>query len=361
MCLRIPPLARLTHYPEMTPVGFTFPPLPAVWPVAPMPLIIDDSFPDHVREHRLTACSVSWLTQAGAWSARQSRSGSVPASMIAEFTDDPDHVVPELLSKGFAKRGKSGGLRIAEGRGLTVVNAKEVTEKVTRDKAVADQVRAANRERKRRQRNAERAERAERMAAGVTQKSRGKAADVTRDQMRKPKKSQVKGGDVTRDIGVTSRVTSGPSRARADFDFDFDLDPGQVSQSGVVDADAREAGPEPGTPEFRLRVIAEFAGRTGTEIDDRTADALAAEVLRKATEPVPNPLGYVIAAIKNERDPCARWLPKPPARTAFAEPLAHCGDPLCSPVTRRREHPETGADDGPCPKCSNSAATWKAS
>jgi hypothetical protein len=170
-------------------------------------------------------------------------------------------------------------------------------------------------------------------------------------------------GDPERKPQVGDSATSRLSHAGAgaDFDSDFDLNPDQVSQSGVVNADAREPDPPPGSPGFRIRVIAEFAEAHRTEIDDGTADALAAEVLGKAREPVPNPLGYVLKAIANEHDPYGRWLPKRPARTSFAEPRPHCGDRLCSPATRRREHPETADDDGPCPKCSGSAATWKAS
>jgi DNA invertase Pin-like site-specific DNA recombinase len=324
-----------------------------------VPFTIDDAFYDDLGAS-LPDCSVAFLNRAGSWSARNSRSGFVPSSMLARFTDDPDLVMRTLLAAGIIKRVK-GGVRIIAGLGLVVVNASDAAERVTRDKEEADRNRAEWRERKSRQREAAKAERQEKIAAGVPPMSRGTTADVTREQTEIRKKPQVKGSHVTRDIGVTSRGTSRPSHARADFDSDFDLNPDQVSRSGVVNAGACEPGPPPGSPAFRLQVIAAFAEATRTEIDDRTAGALAAEVLGKATEPVPNPLGYVLKSIAKERDPCGRWLPRRPARTAFAEPLPHCGDRLCSPSTRRREDPETGADDGPCPKCSGSAATWKAS
>lgn len=327
-----------------------------------MPLIIDDSFYDFARENRLPDCSVSFLMRAGSWSARASRSGYVPNSMLADFSSDPDQAVRALLAAKVLRRVKAG-VRIAEGIGLTVLNARDVSRDIEREKAEGEERRAAWRAKKQGQRAAAKAGRHERIAAGVPVMSPGTNVDVPPKNPRHPKKQQVSGNDVPGDIRGTSPGTSGPSRAHArDFDFDFNQrEENQVSQSGVSDAGPREDDPPPGSPEFRLQVIAEFAGETGTEIDDATADALAAEVLGKAVDPVPHPLGYVRRAIAKESNPRGRWLPKKPARTAFAEPLPHCGDPLCSPKTRRREHPETGADAGPCPKCSGTAATWKAS
>lgn len=326
--------------------------------VAPMSFIVDDAFYDDPDVRSLPACSLAFLMLAGPWSARNSQSGFVPTRMLAILSDVPDLVTQTLHAAGLIWRVK-GGVQIAEGRGLTVINASRVAEQVTRDKADAEQRRAAWRERKRRQRDAKTAERQEQIAAGVTPESRGPEADVTRDKAGIQKKPQVSSSYVPRDMSVTSRS----SRARTrDFDSDFNQSLlSQVGQSRVSNAGAREDDPPPGSPAFRLQVTAAFAEATGIEIDDATADVLAAEVLGKATEPVPNPLGYVRRSIAKERDPRRRWLPKRPARTAFAEPQPHCGDRLCSPLTRRREDPETGADDGPCPKCSGSAAIWEAS
>lgn len=324
-----------------------------------MPLTVEDDFYEIVREFAIPYRSVSSVTQAGSWSSRNSRSGFVPSTVLADITDDPDRDMGPWIAVGVVKRAK-GGYRIIGGRGLTVVNAADV-------EAKAAKTRADNSERKRRSRERLRVEQAGKIYAAlpvtdVTQESRSTNADVTRGKAGKRKKHQASASEVTRDIGVTSRGTPGPSRARTrGLDLDFNQrEENQVIQSGVSDAGARDE-PAPGSPEFRLQVIAEFAGATGDEIDDATADSLAAEVLGKATEPVPHPLGYVRRAILKERNPRARWLPKQPVRTAFTEPLPHCGDPLCSPRTRRREDPETGADAGPCPKCSGSTATWKAS
>lgn len=148
-------------------------------------------------------------------------------------------------------------------------------------------------------------------------------------------------------------------------DLDFDLDKSPVSQSrSRSGAQARgdsvpDPEPEPGTGPFRLRVAAAIAGVTGTEVDDATADAITADILAGAKGPVPHRLGYVLKSIRQEASPRARWLPRGPARPAAGRP-AHCGDRECIPGTRRREDPETGADLGPCPKCSGTAPAWKA-
>jgi hypothetical protein len=346
---------------EMTPVAVLS--ASRIPGAALMPFIVDDEFHVFAREHRLPPCALSFLMLAGPWSARESRSGFVPNSMLADFSDDFAQAEGTLCSAGILKRVKAG-VRIVEGHGLTVVNAKDVSRDTERERAEAEERREAWRLKKQGQRASKRAAKHERIAAGVPGVSPEETVDVPRENPGHPKKPQVKAGYVPGDIVGTSRGTETPSRARADFDPDFDFnqrEENQVSQSGVSDAGAREDDPPPGSPEFRLLVVAEFAGVTGIEIDDATADALAAGVLGKATDPVPHPFGYVRRAIHKELNPRARWLPKQVARTAFAKPLDHCGDRLCSPKTRRREHPETGADAGPCPKCSGSAATWKAS
>lgn len=168
-------------------------------------------------------------------------------------------------------------------------------------------------------------------------------------------KPQVK--NMSRDMSADSPQI--PSRSKdLDLDFDFELAT-QVSHPADRNARARDADARPGDPWFRARVIAAFIGKTGIEISEATADAIAADVLGKAREPVRHPLPFVLAAIENESGPVARWLR---GRSAPApERPPHCGDRECNPGTRRREHPETGADAGPCPKCSGDLAAWRAS
>src|ERR1019366_8801399 len=185
------------------------------------PFTYDDAFFDDLGAS-LPDCSAAFLNRACAWTARNSKSGFVPSSQLARLSDDPDLVTRTLHAAGIMNRVK-GGWRIAEGKGITIVNASDVAEQVTRDNADAERKRIGARERKRRQRDAAKAERREKIAADVTPMSRGTNADVTRDQTEIRKKPQVKGNNVTRDIRVTSRGTTGPPHARADDDFDLDF------------------------------------------------------------------------------------------------------------------------------------------
>jgi hypothetical protein len=96
----------------------------------------------------------------------------------------------------------------------------------------------------------------------------------------------------------------------------------------------------------------------GVAIDDATADAITAEVLGKSKKPVTHPWLFVRTAIVSEANPRARWLPAEPAPAFGRKQREHCGDRDCSPSTRRREDLLTGADKGPCPKCSGSDPAW---
>jgi hypothetical protein len=346
-------------FPEMTRVAAL--PAPRIPGAVLMPLIVEDDFYEIVREFAIPDRSVSSVTQAGSWSARNSRSGFVPSRVLADFTDDPDRDMGPWIAAGTVKRAK-GGMRIIAGHGLTVINAADVEAKTAK-------TRASNNERKQRSRERLRAGQAARIQGAlpvtrdVTHESHSTSADVTGGKAGKRKKPQARAVEVTRDIGVTSRGTSDPSRAPArDFDFDFNQrEENQVSQSGIVNARAREDDPPPGSPAFRLQVIAAFAEATPTrvEIDDATADALAAEVLGKATAPVPFPLGYVLKAIADERDPCGRWLPKrrpaPPSKPARPEWCGECG---------KEDRMLEVIEDGKlrlrrCPKCSGQAPAWE--
>ena len=311
-----------------------------------MPFIVDDRFHSDPRVLATSLAARGLWVSVGAWSSDHGKSGAVPDHVLAALGSTPE-LRDELVATGLVRRIRRGVL-IADWELLN-----ETAEKAAQREADAGRKRDQANERQRRRRD---------------RLKTGEARDVTRDsdvtsRMSRTElrtrngKPQAKGTPVTRDTSVTAR-DSHTRGDRSDFDLDQSLGAGK-SKSRSKSTRARD--PEPGTSEFRVRVAAEFAGAADVEIDDATADALAAEVLAKARPPVPRPLGYVLKAINDEPDPRARWLPKQPARAAFAEPLPHCGDPLCSPKTRRREHPETGADAGPCPKCSGSAATWKAS
>jgi len=323
-----------------------------------MPLIVEDGFDETVREYAIPHLSVSFVTQAGAWSARKSRSGFVPSTMLAEFTDDADRDMGPLIAAGIVRRGKKDGMQIIPGRGLTVVNADEVEAKKAK-------VRESGRERSQRLRDRRKAEQAEAIrnalpAGHATPEPVAEPVTVTREKRTGGKKQQVSDANVTRYEQRTQRVTQRPSRARA---RDFDLDSNQsardqVSQSRVVNAGAREDDPQPGSAEFRLQVIAAFAAATRIEIDDATAGALAAEVLRKARPPVPHPLGYVLKAIADERDPVARWLPKRPAPPPKTGRPEWCGE--CDEIDRTVEVTVNGKPlIKRCPNCSGQAPAWE--
>jgi hypothetical protein len=203
--------------------------------------------------------------------------------------------------------------------------------------------RAADRERKRRERAREAAE----------------SAEPPRKRGRPRIKPQVK--NVSRDMSAISSADS-PNNARSrsrslDLDLDQSSAVSQFSRSGVSDARPRESGPLPGSPEFRVQVVAEMAGR-GFDIDDATADALAAEVLGRAVDPVPKPLGYVRRAIVTEPNPRARWLPKRQLKsTGKAVRLPWCGK--CDEIDRTRENDQGKLQR--CPECSGRAPAWEAS
>jgi hypothetical protein len=85
--------------------------------------------------------------------------------------------------------------------------------------------------------------------------------------------------------------------------------------------------PKPGTAEFRLQVQGGMAARDFDDVTDTEADAIAAEVLGCAKGPVPHKLGYVLKAVRDEKDPYARWLSGRPRRVRSPElqPRPWCG------------------------------------
>ena len=104
---RVPPLARLTHVPEMTPVVPPYPPPPAVCGVSLMPVTYDDSFFDDAGAS-LDAESLLAVNRACAWSARHSDSGFVSTKQLARFTRDQDSFTRKVQAAGLAKRVKRG-------------------------------------------------------------------------------------------------------------------------------------------------------------------------------------------------------------------------------------------------------------
>lgn len=295
MCLRIPPLARLTHYPEMTPVGFTFPPLPADRGVA-VPFTIDDSFFDTFGG--IPDCSVSFLSRAGAWSARTSHSGFVPTWALAQLSGDPDQALKPLISAGIVRRVRNG-IRIAEGIGLTVVNVSDVLRDIEREDAAAAEQRKAWRIKKRGQRREKIAERRGHIAAGVPGTSPEENVNVPPDSPEKRKKPQVGGNNVPGDIAGTSPGTHQIDRSNQ-----------SSSWVGQINAGAREA-PDSAIITLVMDLAAKKAGRITSGAEARRAIAVWDKRAEDAGKVIHDRAKFYETCAKRERDIEAVLAPPP--------------------------------------------------
>lgn len=318
-------IARL----EMTTVAVL--PAPLLCEVAPMPFIVDDEFHVFAREHRLPPCALSFLMLAGSWSARESRSGFVPNSMLADFSDDFAQAEGTLCSAGILKRVKAG-VRITEGHGLTVVNAKDVSRDNERQKAEAEERREAWRGKKQRQRAAAKDRQRDRIVSGVPRMSPGTNADVPPENPGQPKKPQVSSSAVPGDIAGTSPGTE--KKTASDYQ-----DPSQSSGVDPVNARGRE-GPSPETLTFVVariskklkRFVSEAETRRAVDIWDRRAEA--------AGKVIHDPEKFYPTCIERERDLeaiLAPPLPAPPpewlelGRAVDLAPGAHPFEPSADP------------------------------
>lgn len=220
-----------------------------------MPFTIDDSFYDDIGDS-LPDCSVAFLNRAGAWSARTSHSGFVPAQKLPRFSDDPRTAMRALQSAGIAEW-VSGGVQIVEGNGITIVNADDAEAEKVR-------VREAARYRKRNSREKQKAGRAKKLNAGVK--------------------------DVTRDIPARSHVTPQIDRS------DLSQSAGGQSQS---DAQARES------PELVTAVADAICAKVGyVPTDDQALDVIVAirQRARESKTRIRSALAYIPAAVANEPD-----------------------------------------------------------
>lgn len=321
-------------FPEMISVAVL--PAPRVPGVVLMPFTLNDSFDDFAREHHLPDCAVSFLSRAGTWSARASKSGFAPSTMHAEFSDDSDQAVRVLLAAGAVRRVKAG-IRFNESPCWTLVNAKDVSRDNERRQAEAEELRAHWRGKKQRQRSAVKAEQRKRIASGVPPLSPGTNADVPPENPGNPKKRQVNGTNVPGDIGGTSPGTA--KKTASDYQ-----DPSQSSGVGAVGVDlintrARE-GPSPETLAFvvariskkRKRPVSEDEARRAIGIWDRRAEA-AGKVIHE-------PEKFYPTCVERERDLEAILAPPLPAappewlelgRAQDPAPGAHLFEPTGNP------------------------------
>jgi hypothetical protein len=303
MLRHVPPLARMTIAPEMTPVGFPFRPPPAPCGVALMPLIMGDDFDEIVREFAIPPCSVSLATQAGTWSARHSRSGFAPGTVLASFADDPDEAMGPLVAAGIAKRAKKGGMQIINGHGLTVINAIDAEAKKTK-------ARESGKERQQRLRDKRKAGQAEAIRAAlpvtgsVTAGVTPEVGGVTPAKRSAKPKQQVSDAGVTRYESRTSRVTD-----QTDASDRSDLD---QSSSGVgqISARAREA-PDPAIVTLVTDLSAKKAGRIVSRAEACRAVAVWDKRAEDAGKVIHDPERFYETCVKRERDIEAILAPPP--------------------------------------------------
>lgn len=181
-------------------------------------------------------------------------------------------------------------------------------------------------------------------------------------------------GDMSRDSRATCRATSdATSRATRSSDSrTVDRRREDLSTVDVVShPPRRNARPRDDDDDLTSAAINAFLERTECVITADDARSIVAKVLARAPAGtrVIHPARYVAAAIANESDPYAllgdpplltEILPQPAQKPFTARP-DWCGDRLCDRLTRRREHPETGNDAGPCPECSGNLPDRRAS
>lgn len=276
-----------------------------------MPVTYDDTFFDDLGA-ALPALSVKFLNRAASWSARNSRSGFVTATAAAELTDDVDRDTAPLKAAGIIRRARKGGWQIAEGAGITIVNARDAAQQARQEEAETARRRELGRVRAQRKRDRDKAARAAAMTGSVTrdvtQESREKVPNVTRYESTEPKKQQVKPKNVTRYAAGSSRVTP-----QID-DLDLYLDQSLETEKSKSDARSREEAAL--VAEVTDLACAEH-GFTPDEAQVRSVIAAIDERIRarKTRTRVRSRRGYVLQSAK---DPglWKRPAPAPPAADA---------------------------------------------
>jgi hypothetical protein len=330
----VPPLARMTITPEMTPVVPPYCPLPAVCEVAPMYFSADDAlnFNDHPKTWNLPDCAVTLWTRAGEWSARNREHGFVPADMLARFCGDPVQAVAELLGRGLWQRVKGGYLfsdweQVGE------------TAEQQAEREAADEGRRAGKSAGGALGNHKRWHSGRgRIAPGCEfceADGPAQALPKKRTSHKRSHTDRISDSDAT-PIDRSDLDQSSPGR-------------GNSNQKRPAARTGSDTDPAPRSQAFRVEVIAKVAAVLKTDIGPGVADAIAADVLGGKTG-IDHKLLYVLTAIDNEKDPFGRW---PLGQAKATPPPApsrpeHCGK--CDPVDRRVYDPvaDTVAD---CPDC----------
>jgi hypothetical protein len=265
-----------------------------------VPFTVDDRFHSHSKVVAISLAARGLWVSAGAWSSDHRKGGVVPDRVLATLGCTPE-LEAELLATGLWKRVRRG-IRFHDWEQWN-----DTPERAAEKEAEKLRQQEQAKLRQRRKREKDKTELAAKLARDVTQASRAMPDPVTQPRCKPGKKPKVSGTPVTRDIGVTSRVTPGPSHARADFDLDFDLDPDQVSQSGVTNAGAREA------PAAIAAVVDAVRARDELIGPAEAAKAIARIRARpKTPKKIHDPVKYFTAVIENEDDLYAELLDEPP-------------------------------------------------
>jgi hypothetical protein len=350
----IPPLARLTHVPEMTPVAFPYRRPPAVCEVAPMPVTFEDDFYETIREFAIPPSSVSYVMQASLWSARNSRSGFAPATVLADFADDPDEAMGSLVAAGIARRARKGGMQVIEGRGITIVNASDAEAK--KAKALEAGKARSQRFRDKQKAGLGNAIRAALPAAPVTAEAVTEPASVTPTKRNSRKKPQVSVSSVTRYEVDSQRVTDqGPASD--------DLDQNQSSGVGQINARVREA-PDPAIVTLVADLAAKKLKRIVSEAEARRAIRIWVIRAEDAGKVIHDEVRFFETCVKRERDlemilappPNPLWVelgaaPEPPAGAHPYQPdpsafVDACTKPGCGLKKINARHTNQEANTG---------------
>lgn len=308
MLRHVPPLARLTHHPEMTPVVPPHRPLPlpAIGEVAPMYFDADDVFNlnDHPKAWNLPDGAVALLSRSAEWSARNLTYGFVPAETLERFGSDPVQAAEELCRRGLWRRVK-GGYQFADWGQFG-----ETAEQKARRDAEAEAKRAYDAARQRKSREHRKASHAE----------------------------KIRDGAVTGDVAAMSHVTSCDALIDRS-DQDQSIGGQSKSKSG---AQARES------PELVTAVADAICAKVGYVPTDGQAREVIAIIRQRARESktrIRSAIAYIPAAITNEPD---LWdgllLPK-------LSPIAEIAPPPTGSWDPERHEYEPTYPGGPC-RCS---------
>jgi hypothetical protein len=264
-----------------------------------VPVTYDDSFFDDLGAS-LPAPSLLLLMPAAAWSARNSKSGFVPAWKIAEISSNPERDTGPLFAAGVARRGKGGGMHIVPGKGILLVNKDDAEKQEER-------TREQGRIRAQRKRDRDKAARAAAVGAGVTPDvtrvtapSRSPVRRVTPTKAQEQENPQVSDEFVTRYETGSSRVTAETEGPAHQDNQDLSIGAGSIGVD-PVNARARE-DPDPAVIAHVTGLITKKAERPVSGIEARRAMAVWDKRAEDAGKVIHDPRKFYTTCVRKERD-----------------------------------------------------------